>query len=91
MDIFYKIVIELDNKLYKKKIEKNSKKIYYRPGPGELFKTKKFWNNYFNQNYNSMKFDTTKKQFKKIYIYKKQFKKKKPVKYYNCGKLGYIK
>ena len=37
-----------------------------------------------------MEFDTTKKQIKKK-ISKRQFKKKKPVKYYNCGKPGYIK
>ena len=90
LDIFYKIIIKLDDKLYKKRIEKNPKKIYYRPEPGEFFKIKKSYNNYFNQSYDLMEFDATKKQSKKR-ISKRQFKKKKPVKYYNCGKSGYIK
>ena len=61
LDIFYKIAIELDNKLYEKRIKKNPKKIYYRPKPGGLFKIKKSQNNYFNQSYDFMEFDTTKK------------------------------
>ena len=61
LNIFYKITIELDNKFYEKKIEKNPKKIYYRPESGKFFKIKKFYNNYFNQSYNPMEFDATKK------------------------------
>ena len=61
LDIFYEIAIELDNKLYEKKIEKNPKKAYYRPGPGGLFKTKKLQNNYSNQSYDPIELDTTKK------------------------------
>ena len=90
LDIFYKITIELDNKFYERKIKKNPKKIYYRPEPGKSFKPKKSQNNYFNQSYDPMEFDATKKQSKKK-TPKGQFKKKKSVKYYNCGKPGYIK
>ena len=65
MDIFYKVAIKLDNKFYKRKIEKNLKKIYYRSESGRFSKTKKSYNNYFNQNYNFMEFDATKEQSKK--------------------------
>ena len=61
LNIFYKVTIELDNKFYEKKIEKNPRKVYYRPGPGGFSKAKKFYNNYFNQSYDFMKFDATKK------------------------------
>ena len=61
MDIFYKIVIELDNKLYKRKIKKNPKKTYYRPESGKFFKIKKLYNNYSNQSYNPIKLNVTKK------------------------------
>ena len=65
LDIFYEIAIELDNKLYERRIEKNPKKAYYRPGPGGLFKTRKPQNNYSNQSYDLMELDATKKQSKK--------------------------
>ena len=61
LDIFYKIIIELDDKLYERKIEKNPKKVYYRSEPGGLFKIKKSQNNYSNQSYNLMELDATKK------------------------------
>ena len=61
LDIFYKIAIKLDDKFYKKKIKKNPKKVYYRPELGGSFKTKKSQNNYFNQSYDPMELDTTKK------------------------------
>ena len=90
LNIFYEIIIELDNKFYERRIEKNPKKTYYRPGPGRSFKTKKFQNNYFNQNYDLMEFDATKEQ-PKGKMPKKQFKKKESEKYYNYKKPGYIK
>ena len=61
LNIFYKIAIELDDKLYEKRIKKNPKKAYYWPESGRFFKIKKPYNNYFNQNYNPMELDATKK------------------------------
>ena len=90
LDIFYEVAIELDNKFYERRIEKNPKKAYYWPGLERYFKIKKFYNNYFNQNYDLMEFDTTKEQSKGR-MSKEQFKRKKSVKYYNYGKPGYIK
>ena len=61
LNIFYEVAIELDNKFYERKIKKNPKKTYYRPGSRRLFKTKKSQNNYSNQSYNPIEFDAIKK------------------------------
>ena len=62
LDVFYEVAIELDDKFYERRIKKNPKKAYYRPGPGGLFKTKKSQNNYSNQSYDFMELDATKEQ-----------------------------